>query len=334
MLKRFQIFLGPRNFKAFVALLALTGLTSLILNVIADEFEWVTFVQTLLVLVFLIGAAYLIMSRLPSEERNRWLAIIIPAVLAMILGSVFFPHIAGLFVGASAGWIVAGIFLFNSFGAPQNYKRAIKAMRKQEYDVAVEAMTELIKDEPDEPAHYRFRAELFRLWGKIKLARKDYLKMIELDDQSAVAYNGLAEVELQAKKYQKALEAANKAHELAPDEWVAVYNLGMIEDRLKQSEQVIEHLNEAIDLKIPDSRHRLLVHLYRLRAYTRLGNEAAANEAFEDMKREKLGLEEWQTIMSADEAKALRDVLEADIELIRELIDGDKTLADLAVGVR
>ena len=114
----------------------------------------------------MIGAAYLIMSRLPAEERKRWLGIIIPAVLAMLLGWIVFPQIAGLFVGAAAGWIVAGIFLFNSFGAPQNYKRAIKAMRKQEYDVAVEAMTELIKEEPDQPEHYRFRAELFRLVGQ------------------------------------------------------------------------------------------------------------------------------------------------------------------------
>lgn len=334
MLKRFQIFMGPTNFRAFVALFALTGLGSLVLNVIADEFAWVTDVQTFLVVVFLMGAAYLIMSRLPSEERKRWLAIIIPAVLAMILGSIFFPNISGIFVGAAAGWIVAGIFLFNSFGAPQNYKRAIKAMRKQEYDVAVEAMTELIKEEPDRPEHYRFRAELFRLWGKIKLARKDYQKMIELDDQSAVAYNGLAEVELQAKNYQKALDAGEKAHELAPDEWVAVYNLGMIEDRLKQSEKVIEHLDEAIELNIPDSRHRLLVHLYRLRAYMRLGDEAAAGEAFDAMKREKVGLEEWQTIMSADEAQALRDVLEEDIDLANQLIDGDKTLSDLVAGVR
>jgi len=334
MLKRFQIFLGPRNFKAFIALLAVTGLGSLILNVIAEQYEWVTPVQTLLVIVFLVGAAYLIVSRLPVEERKRWLGIIVPAVLAMIIGSVFFPHIAGLFVGASAGWIVAGIFLFNSFGAPQNYKRAIKAMRKQEYDVAVEAMTELIKDEPDRPEHYRFRAELFRLWNKIKLARKDYLKMIELDDTSAIAYNGLAEVELQAKNYQKALDAGNKAHELAPDEWVAVYNLGMIEDRLRQSEKVIEHLNQALELKIPDSRHRLLVHLYRLRAYMRLGDEDSAREAFSAMKREKTGLEEWQTIMSADEAKALRDVLEADIELVNDLVNGDKQLSDVAVGVR
>lgn len=334
MLKRFQIFLGPRNFKVFVALLAITGLISLILNVVADQYDWVTSAQTLLVLVFFVGAGYLILSRLPVEERKRWLGVIIPAVLAIIVGSTFFPQITGLFVGAGVGWIVVGLFLFNSFGAPQSYKTAIKAMRKQQYDVAVEAMTEVIKQEPQKPEHYRFRAELFRLWGKLKLARKDYQKMIDLDNDSAVAYNGLAEVELQARNYIKALDAAQKAHELAPDEWVAVYNLGMIEDRLQESKQALEHLNQALELKIPDSRHRLLVHLWRVRASMRLGDESSATDALNAMQKEKSGLEEWQVIMSADEAKALRDVLEDDIKLAQSLIDGEKDLSSLRTGVR
>jgi len=317
-----------------MALLAVTGLGSLILNAIIDQYDWVSPAQTLLVLAFVIGAGYLILSRLPVEERKRWLGIITPAVIAILMGSTFFPEITGLFVGAGLGWIVAGIFVFNSFGAPQHYKTAIKAMRKQQYDVAVEAMTELIKQEPNQPEHYRFRAELFRLWGKLKMARKDYMKMAEVDPTSAIAYNGLAEVELQARNYKKALDAAQKAYELAPDEWVAVYNLGMIEDRLKESDLALTHLNQALDLKIPDSRHRLLIQLYRTRAYMRLGDEASATLAFEAMKHEKSGLEEWQVIMSADEAKALRDVLESDIELASALIEGDKILASLGVGER
>ena len=45
-------------------------------------------------------------------------------------------------------------------------------------------------------------------------------------------HNGLAEVELQAGRFEAAQKAAHKAQELAPQEWVAAYNLGMIEDRL------------------------------------------------------------------------------------------------------
>ena len=331
MIKRFQIFLGPRRFKMFIALLVTTGLASLALNALVEQTAWITALQTALFVVFIAGAAVLILGRLPSEERRRWLAVIAPAVLAIILGSLVFPQWTGLFLGAGIGWIVAGIFVFNSFGAPQNYKKAIKAMRKQKYDVAVEAISELVKKEPRQSEHYRFRAELFRLWGKLKQARRDYLRMIELDGESAVAYNGLAEVELQAQNYSPALDAARKAHQLAPDEWVAVYNLGMIEDRLQASGPAIQHLNAALELGMPDSRHRLLAHLYLLRAYMRSGDQRRAEQALKAMKSEKSGLEEWQVIMSADEAQALREVLREDIELARAFIDGKKELAPLAV---
>ena len=333
MVKRFQIFLGPRRFKIFIALLATTGLASLALNALVEQVAWITALQTALLVVFLLGAAVLVLGRLPSEERRRWLAVMAPAVLAIILGSLAFPQWTGLFLGAGVGWMVAGIFVFNSFGAPQNYKKAIKAMRKQEYDVAIEVISQLVKKEPQQSEHYRFRAELFRLAGKLKRARRDYLRMIELDSESAVAYNGLAEVELQARNYRQALEAARTAHQLVPDEWVAAYNLGMIEDRMHDSEQAIGHLNAALKLGMPDSRHRLLAHLYLLRAYMRCGNKPQAAQALKAMKGEKSGLEEWQVIMSADEAQALREVLSQDVDLARAFIDGEKELASLKVGV-
>ena len=327
MLKRMKIFLGPRNFRAFVALFAITGLASLALNAVADVSDSVANLQTLLLLIFVIGAAYLVMSRLPAEERKRWLAVILPSVMVMGIGSLAMPQLAGLFVGAGLGWIVAGIFIFRNIGGPRRYKAAVKAMRKGNYQTAVAEMTAQIKEEPARAEHYRFRAELHRLSGNLKSARRDYLRMTELSAESAVAYNGLAEVELQAGRFDAARQAAQSAQKLAPDEWVTAYNLGMIEDRLSDNAAVIHHLTRALELKIPDSRHRLLAHLYLSRAHSGLDDRDAAEEALEALKSERVGLEEWQVIMSADEAQALRDVLKEDIEAARRLIEGDPFVA-------
>lgn len=322
MLKRMQIFLGPRNFRALISLLAITGLASLALNIVADTSDLAPALQTLLLLVFIVGAAYLVMARLPSEERKRWLAVILPSILVMGIGSLAAPHASGLFLGAGLGWMVAGIFIFRNAGGPRRYKAAVKAMRKGDYRAAVAEMTAQIKDEPKRAEHYRFRAELHRLSGDLKSARRDYTRMTELAADSAVAYNGLAEVELQAGRFAAARQAAQIAQKLAPEEWVAAYNLGMIEDRLADHAAVIHHLTRALELKIPDSRHRLLAHLYLNRAYHGLGERDAAARALEALKSERAGLEEWQVIMSADEAQALRDVLKDDIESARRLIEG------------
>ena len=72
----------------------------------------------------------------------------------------------------------------------------VRHLRKNEYQQAVQAMSDLIKREPQVAAHYRFRAELLRIWGKLDRARRDYRKMTELEPEMAVGWNGLAEVEL------------------------------------------------------------------------------------------------------------------------------------------
>ncbi|MCY4147716.1 MAG: tetratricopeptide repeat protein, partial [Chloroflexi bacterium] len=269
MLKRLRIFLGPRNFRMLLGLLAATGFTSLALTVVGGDQEWATALQTLLLLAFLLGGAWLILSRLPSEERNRWLGVALPALLAMLIATLVAPQLSGLFMGAGLGWIIAGIFIFRRTGSG-HVKAAVKAMRKRDYAAAIAAMNEQVAEEPRAAEHLRFRAELQRLAGRLSAARTDYRRMIELEPESAVAYNGLAEVELQAGRYQQAREAARKAQELAPAEWVAAYNLGMIEDRLHDSRAVIRHIEAALAANMPDSRHRLLAHLYLWRAHTRL----------------------------------------------------------------
>jgi len=320
MIKRVRIFLGPRRFRALLALLAATGLASLALNIVAQGSPITTGIQSLLLVIFILGSSVLVLGRLPIEERLRWLAIIVPSALAIIIGSLALPHLTGLFVGAGLGWIVAGIFIFRDIRGPQNYRAAVKAMRKGDYHSAIASMSTEIGEKPNQAQHFRFRAELHRLAGDLDLARADYQRMAELDAQSAVAYNGLAEVELQARRYEDARRAARVAHELAPDEWVAAYNLGMIEERLRQDDAAQRHLSDALALDIPDSRHRLLVHLYLWRIYQRRGELKPASGALAALKREKAGLEEWQVIMSADEAQALRAVLSDDIEEARRLI--------------
>lgn len=320
MIKRFQIFLGPRRFRAFIALLAATGFASLALNIIGQGSPVALALQSALLVIFLLGAAYMILGRLPAEERLRWLAIIVPSALGVLIGSALLPHLTGLFVGAGLGWIIAGIFIFGDARGPQNYRAAVKAMRKGDYDKAIARITAEIQENPAAPEHYRFRAELYRLAGNFQSAREDYQRMTALDHESAVAYNGLAEVELQAGEYEAARHAALRARELAPAEWVAAYNLGMIEERLQLDEAARAHLHDALALDIPDSRHRLLVHLYLWRIHQRRRDCNSATEAMTALKREKAGLEEWQVIMSADEAGALRDVLSADIEEARRLI--------------
>ncbi len=321
MTKRLITFLGTARLQALIALLALTGLGNLVLNSVVDESPWARDAQSVLVGVWLFGTVAIVISALDAFERGRWIGILVPAAGAILLG-VFFPGLFGLMLGLSLGWIVAGSLIFRP-RSPEEYRNAIKHLRKSRYKEAVDEMTALIKKQPDEPGHYRFRAELFRIWGKLDRARRDYGKMVELAPEMAVAWNGIAEVEVQSGDYEAAKKAALKALELAPNEWVAAYNLGMIEDRTGDAKSAAVHLQQALDAKVPDSRHRLLIYLYLARAHVRLAQTEQANNAIHQLKKHKGGLNEWEVILQSEQADTLRQVIEPDITQIQAIIDGD-----------
>ncbi len=318
--RRFSDFLGPGRLTALFVTLAITGLLSLILN--AVDADWAVGVQTVLLLAFVGIAVGSVFSAIDPFSRGRWLGILAPSFALVVLGTTFFREQSPLFMGLAFGWVIAAQFLFNPRG-PMAYQSAVKAMRRGEFETAQKELDVLVRQEPKNPAHYQFRAEIHRMAGKLAAAKRDYKKLIDLGgEHRAVGYNLLAEVHLQAGEYKEALEAGKKALELAPDEWVAVYNLGMIEDRLNMPRQAVEHLDRALAIGVPDSRHRLLIHLYRARAWTRLNDRAQAAGAVESLKAERRALKEWRKLLGAPQAGALRDVLAPDIEAAAALIEG------------
>jgi predicted Zn-dependent protease len=328
MIQRLLVFLGVGRARALFALFAATGLMSLMLNTPTAD-ETTRLVQTLLSLTALIGAVVIVGSAYEGEARARYAAIAAPALGALILGLTVLSQYGLALMGAAVGWVVAGLFLFR-VRAPGTYQKAVRALRRNQLDEAVEWMDELIKAEPDDPAHYRFRAELLRVWGKLDRARRDYRRIIELEPESAVAFNGLAEVELQARRYTDALAAAEKAAALAPDEWVAFYNLGMIEDRLGRSEDAIRHLTQANAMKVPDARHRLLIQVYLAKAYARIGALDDAERSIEALRKQSNGLREWQTILQSEQAQTLREAIGEDVTLAERLIAGEIDAGALA----
>jgi tetratricopeptide (TPR) repeat protein len=330
-LEQFRNFLGEGRFWMLVGVLVTTGIASFALAV-ADYEQTIT-TQTILALGGISGATAIIGTRLNGEQRRQGLAIIAPAIGIVALGVLFFPQYILAVLGAAAGWVVAGFMIFGRSNAPIQYRDAIKAMRKGDFKTAVATLDELIKVETDNPNHYRLRGRVLRLWGKPGRARHDYEAMLQYsthDGIQAEAYNEISELELQSKNYEQALEAAQKASDLLPQDWVAAYNLGMIQDRLGQSEAAIASLERALAVKVKDARHHLLIYLWLARANARLGQLDKAKSAVEILKGTKSSLAEWDILLKSEEAVVLRDMLGADIELAQKLIHDEIDVTQLA----
>lgn len=327
MIRRFFEWLGTGRARFLFILLAITGLLSLMLNAVQPHEDWVTFVQSLLALAFLIGATLTVITRFDGPERRQVAILLGPPLVALAIG-LLFPALFVLTAVLAVGWIAIAL-LSGRAGVRREYQRAVRLLRKSRFDEAIQVMTDLIKEEPRVADHYRFRAELFRLAGKAGRARADYKKVVELTPDSGVGYNGLAEVYLQEDEYEEARIYGKKALELEPNEWVPAYNLGMIEDRLGNWESALGHLRQALAAKIPDRRHRLLTHLWMARALAGLGQTEEAEQALADLKREQDGLREWEIIFASDQAALLRHVLAADVELAGKLTKGEATVEAL-----
>jgi tetratricopeptide (TPR) repeat protein len=326
--RRFIRWLGPARSWAIFGLLAGTGFISILMNVVladpnttASAAANVRLFQSGLVAVFIVGTMLIILGRMPNEERRQALIYIAPGVFALALGLVFWQFF-GFFLAIGLGWIVI-VPIATRSRIRREYSTAVKHLRKSEYKEAIDVMTTLIEAEPEVADHYRFRAELYRLWNKLKKARNDYQRVMTLTPESGIGYNGMAEVLLQDGEYEAALPYAQKALELEPLNWIASYNLGMIEDRLQQWQSALIHLQQALDAGIPDSRHRLLAHLWAARANHALGDDEAAHAAIAKLRREKAGLNEWKTIFESEQAAVLRQVLSTDVQLAERMIDSD-----------
>ncbi|GAB4346906.1 MAG: hypothetical protein Kow00117_23630 [Phototrophicales bacterium] len=333
MIKRFRLFLGTTRLWILFFLLAFTGLANLLLNVVRDESPWAADAQTFLVIIWVLGSLGVVVSALSPEERGRWIGVIAPAAGVVILAVLFAPNLVGLASGGAIGWVIAGLLVFRPRG-PQEYREAIRLFRRNQYAAAIEKMDELIKQQPQDINAYYLRAQIFRVWGKLDRARRDYQKMTTLYAEDApdrwVAYNGLAEVELQRDHLEAARQAALKAYEIAPKQWVTTYSLGMIEDRARNSEQAIRYFNESLAAKVPEAQYRFLIYFYLARAYARQAQWDAAKQAAGQMRKHAGGLNQWQIILQSDQAQTLREVMEDDIKTAEQLYNQEITVENLA----
>lgn len=319
-MRRFVDWLGRGRAFALLVIIGGTGTLSLMLQAVGTDVPWIIPAQNVLLLLALVGTVIVMLNRLDPLDRRPVIVALLPLILALGLG-LFLPAFSLWFLGAGIGWLIVSLIILRR-NVRREYQQAIRHLRKGEYDAAIQIIDRLIRAEPQDTRHFRFRADLYRLKGDPRRALKDYRRIIELEPQSSVGYNGLAEICLQQGQYEEALRHAREAYERDPRQWAMPYNLGMIEDRLGMAAETITHLREALGCGMPDSRHRLLAHLWLGRAYARLGRMEEIAVELKAVRREKHGLDEWRAIFASEQSRALQDVLAGDLELAQAIFDG------------
>lgn len=123
-----------------------------------------------------------------------------------------------------------------------------------------------------DPNAYTGRGMAFSQKGDYASAAKDFSKSLTLkkDDPAVLTERGYAYLKQGKGKYPLATNDFNKALELQPNNFTALYGLGKISFETNKFEQGIEYLNRALKIK-PDAD----AHYVRSKCNYKLGNTGA-----------------------------------------------------------
>lgn len=302
--------------RGVILLWGLTGLLSLVLNASIPN-DVSRGLQTVIFWIALLGTFAWLLGLLGVQSWRDMSLILAPAFGLMLLGWLFFPEWLMPLMGASIGWLVVVAFLLRK-QVPAAQRNAIRQWRRGDHSAAIRSLDELIRHS-DEDHHRLLRAQIMLSWGKPGRAERDIREVCHRQPENAAAHNLLAEARIQAGDYDSAGEAGERALALAPQDWVAAYNLGMIADRQQDAEKTIAMLRCAQGLQISAQRHRALTWLWLARAHCRLGEESVARECLQQLRAEKKAIAEWLRLLSEDAAQPLRVLVAEDVTLAQQM---------------
>ncbi|HML20476.1 MAG TPA: tetratricopeptide repeat protein [Aggregatilinea sp.] len=324
MLREVVRWLGPHRTRLIAALLIGTGALMLGFQVAYSGADWLAQVQIGLVWLFVAGLMVVVSTQINVRVRRRFWTSVGPGLVLLALG-IFIPDYAVFFAGGGFGWLIIAPIILRTH-VRMEYQQAIRHMRHGELDEAIAVMDELVQTEPDDPEHYQFRADLHRLANHPEKAQQDYEQVIRLDPDSASGYIGLSEVRAQSGDFEAARAPAQQAVEHDPQSWLPAYNLGMIEDRLDDPAQAVEHLQAALKAGLPHRRYHVLVRLWLARSYVRLGQREEAGRQVEALRAAREALNDWNLVFESEQAALLRALMEPDVRLAERLVQGSAGL--------
>ncbi len=150
--------------------------------------------------------------------------------------------------------------------------RGYQAVAAGKYEQAVEAYKQAIELNPDSARAYNNLGNLHYRLGEYSQAIETYQAAVEINPGYAEAYNNLGVVYSKTGKNGPAFNAYEKAIELNPAYAVAYNNLGNVCGKLGESKTAIEAYEKAVELK-PD----YAVAYYNLgNAYYNIGKDREA----------------------------------------------------------
>lgn len=128
------------------------------------------------------------------------------------------------------------------------YNQAILKVTSKDFGTAVDYLNKCIKTDPYSKELLQLRANALTETGNLKKAVKDYLRVIEIDNNDPIVYYNLGATYLKMAKFKESVQAFDNATQLKPNYLFAYQGKASAKTYLKNYEGAIEDYNRALDL--------------------------------------------------------------------------------------
>lgn len=116
------------------------------------------------------------------------------------------------------------------------------------FNEAVKDFEKAVKISPDDATALYYLANCYDNTGRISDAERCYIKVLEIRENYVDAYKNLCIIYMKTGKEQQAIELAQKAKNIAPNDYTFDYLIGTASVTLKQYNKGIQHLEHALAL--------------------------------------------------------------------------------------
>ncbi|MBT2582382.1 tetratricopeptide repeat protein [Planococcus sp. ISL-109] len=139
-----------------------------------------------------------------------------------------------------------------------NYNEiGIKALQEGRAEDAIQAFTQAIEQHPEDALGYINFGHVLTSMSETDRAERFFQKALTLDEQSATAFYGLANLYFNAERYEEALKLYEQAVQNGIEGSDAHYMIGKCFERIDQPKLALPYLQRAVELDGKDVLSRL-----------------------------------------------------------------------------
>lgn len=251
---------------------------------------------------------------------RRWNLLFAVPLLAALVAFLLTNQLLFTALGFVVGYLIMEGLRFLLL--PPHLHNAVRLYRRGALEDALPLVEQSIAARPERWESHYLRALILFGMSRLEAAEESARQATQLNADSDINHLTLGQILYAQGRFEEAEEAFADAVRAKGREGVNQYHLASAHYRLQRYEDAAPRLELATRLGLENPQIELLAHYYLGRSLQELGDEEAANAAYEEMQKHAEALEALQEDVQNVPDYPERALLQQDISAISSRLRG------------